>query len=469
MGDFTKSKHYSRHPTLKEALDRQACLGSEPKVFGFDVPTNHANGKKFFVLAGYDHFWARFSLAQSSRDRTANEILLEDLPTKMYFDIDLPKSSRISFRVEKTVQVLLEHMRDVLDSDVPSFSDTTLEWNMYDSVSDKKYSYHLVFQNVVMEDVAHCGALYRRIEMRLRNAIRDGLIDESLFFYTTDDGIKECVLDFRVYTRKRLFRTLYSRKHGRDVFLLPLDELEYQSSFERELGETQKLRFLESLLQHFPASSPPLVHSILEVTGKKPIYTTHTAFRLMSDQNARRTTLNFGSSAGKLDDQATLGLTISASQGVYQSYRVGSPLGDSVTGLPGDTINVGGREIPKLCILMGNELGHLLQRRVLYYTVSSNGCCFRYQWNSRECYVHGIKHKSNHTLSTVYLGSNIAYRHSCYHDDAKGDLLELPAELTSSAIVQNALSRYVQSLVPTRSFVSLGDLLAPVIDLIPLD
>lgn len=160
------------------------CIASGLPTFARD--TGRGALKSFFAC-GYEHFCLQLYRDGVERYRSVYELLQADKPTKIYLDFDHGcVKDRDEFH--KSTTKFVKHMYGVLlertgKADVPFY--------VLDAGTDVKLSLHVIFE-CFLADIP-----------TVKNFVQY-VLDQCPCAY----------LDNKVYTRNRLFRLLYSKKHG---------------------------------------------------------------------------------------------------------------------------------------------------------------------------------------------------------------------------------------------------------------
>ncbi len=151
----------------------------------------------------------------------ANELLYDNLPCKLYIDLDLKKGPSVSqevydtYRISDMIRVTLTVIDAAAKVFIPNSSlcdDVIKLVSMQDSKLPKK-SAHLIFPNIVFSRRAAaqtfmCHALFIAQQTDILNSE-----DKQLFFSCVDPG---------VYSKNRVFRLPYQSKWGQTNVLRPM-------------------------------------------------------------------------------------------------------------------------------------------------------------------------------------------------------------------------------------------------------
>lgn len=143
------------------------------------------SGKKVFYTGSVDEMHRMYDACEKKHHY---EVILENRPTRLFLDVD------------STTQICIE--------DIVSFLQVALQFqfgfedlqpvDILDSCSDTKWSWHIVFPNIVMKNAYHVGAFVRRVVLAAQEHAWVQAIDTA------------------VYTKNRMFRLKGSSKFGQD-------------------------------------------------------------------------------------------------------------------------------------------------------------------------------------------------------------------------------------------------------------
>lgn len=192
------------YSTLRQAI--QNCPG-QCRIVAEDIS---ASGQKQFYVGTVDRLR---SIHDSQQEHHWYECLLENRPTKLFLDIesDRPVS------VEQIVAFFARAVQHQFGRDC--------EFQILNSCSQTKLSWHVIAPDLVFKNVYHVGAFVRRTVLAMQN-----------------DPIA-LAIDTAVYTKNRMFRLRGSSKMGSERILTHNDpwwELLVQTS-----GAVETLECLE--------------------------------------------------------------------------------------------------------------------------------------------------------------------------------------------------------------------------------
>ena len=180
------------HPSKNDNLSGlQQCVNTKLPIYSKDVSEN---GAKVFFCCGYEYFINQKYIR--TRPKNIYEVLQWDKPTKIYFDIDLPRDKwkgDLQHCLRELLAELRKFAKDRLKVD-------DLQLYTLDASTMAKISLHII------------GGLFLNSVINVFEFVRD----------FTNESKNQLVnwIDEGVYTRNRSFRLAYSTKHGRTNPLL---------------------------------------------------------------------------------------------------------------------------------------------------------------------------------------------------------------------------------------------------------
>lgn len=196
-------------------------------------------GKRRFLVASYASFWRLYSRCiRRSQLLHFYEIIRAGDVTKLYFDLEFVRAKNCDADTERMVQVLKET--------VAGLSGRSVEKGIVElsSTTEKKWSKHLIFENVCFHDNIQAGEFATEVCENMQ-AAHPGL----LMVRNNDDELVPFV-DLAVYTKNRCFRLVGSSKFGKPTRLLPDEHpREGRLSIAKDL-------FFDSLVCNVSAGTP---------------------------------------------------------------------------------------------------------------------------------------------------------------------------------------------------------------------
>ncbi len=210
----------------KDSKPQDRCLAyGELNKFSCYMCTEE-KGRTYYCYRNYKHFETHF---KTKNCRNWFELIRPDLPTKLFFDYDekTPEDPGKSYSEE-----IISKINKVLDTHVPDYDPELM---------------------IVLDGSRQCGSFWKVSFHFIYNSLWcfDSMNSHKLFFdkmHSKENFDKDPILknfDKAIYTRNRVFRTLFSKKKGNTTVLLP---------FYDSIGRTpqMKFEFLDSMVQYFP-------------------------------------------------------------------------------------------------------------------------------------------------------------------------------------------------------------------------
>lgn len=221
--------------------------------------------------------------------RVGYELLVQNRPSQVYFDLDADMVAenvdkiafvRNNFHLDfsafwrelvkdsSRVQVCSKHLAG---EDRP-IEDLASSCIMYHTVREEKFSWHVVFPEIILRNNFECGALRRQFERWVITKYgSDG--EKNSYYVNVEDNIRVMILDGGVYTKNRVFRLCENAKlrrpfdptkdlckHYRCHSFVVNDELK-----ERVISpDNVKEHFYESLIQYIPHISYKDIFTVSE-------------------------------------------------------------------------------------------------------------------------------------------------------------------------------------------------------------
>lgn len=130
---------------------------------------------------------------------------------KLYFDLEFMKDVNEGLDGEFMVGRVVGMVEEMIERDVGRFVEL-------DSTTGKKFSRHLIFEDVGFSDYGMCGGFVEELVERLR------VEEPECVMVRKKGGVEEeftTFVDLAVYSRNRCFRLVGSSKFGKDTRLLP--------------------------------------------------------------------------------------------------------------------------------------------------------------------------------------------------------------------------------------------------------
>lgn len=247
-----------------EALTFARTLDDDVRVFSYELRDSDVPGKRAYLVTHPVHLWKVLQMRKPS-DRCMYEVIAEDAPCKLYFDLEFerkynPGRDGVAM-VEKLVAVACREWEEIFGD--PCSTDDVL-W--LDSSTAKKFSCHLIFQMTRMfRDNREAGAFVRLLCEKMKNlaslkkesssALAASRTARANPLVRNRSGSEVLFCDEGVYTRNRNFRLFHCTKLNKDTPLV----LAENDSYVRSLGKPRddKDIFLDSLITWPPESGLP--------------------------------------------------------------------------------------------------------------------------------------------------------------------------------------------------------------------
>ncbi|DAZ95128.1 TPA: hypothetical protein N0F65_009759 [Lagenidium giganteum] len=193
----------------------QAAAGTDdwfPRVFAFE---GASDGRRRFLVTTLAAFWKQYKETASS-ERHVYEIIRENVPCRLYFDLEFSKPLNPGVDGDALVARLVCLLQVQLFRCYQMAFSKTGHIVQLDSSTDAKFSRHLIIHlpgNVLFKNNLHVGAF-------VRSMVSDLISTDaaSPFDVEGSDG-KTLFIDLGVYTRHRMFRIWKSSKYRKHVCL----------------------------------------------------------------------------------------------------------------------------------------------------------------------------------------------------------------------------------------------------------
>lgn len=243
-------------PVQVEALTFARTLDDDVRVFSYELRDSDVPGKRAYLVAHPLYLWKVLQMRKPS-DRCMYEVIAEDAPCKLYFDLEFERKHNPGrdgvAMVEEMIRVVCEQWEDLFGD--PCGRDNIL-W--LDSSTDKKFSCHLILQKTRMfRDNREAGAFVRIVCEKMKNAAvaaeaaKKSALSASRAargnpLVRNRSGKEVLFCDEAVYTRNRNFRLFQCTKLKKDTPLV----LSENDRYIRSLGKPydDKDIFLDSLV-----------------------------------------------------------------------------------------------------------------------------------------------------------------------------------------------------------------------------
>lgn len=203
----------------------------------FSCETEVGGGAREFFLASATEMAKHLQMISADR-RCWYELIEERKPVRVYLDVEFSKSLNPHLDGSQMMRELLQLLIQFLSLNFPSLSQAEISFVVdLESVYAEKFSRHIVFPKVVVEDsaqvwnhflfaVSHLcifklGALMLQFREYLELRF-DSVPGARCCFVQTDKTDRAFVCDLSVYSKNRNFRMPFCTKRGKDAPLIPI-------------------------------------------------------------------------------------------------------------------------------------------------------------------------------------------------------------------------------------------------------
>lgn len=203
---------FQSFPLQQNAFDFcDARPGYGLRVWSFEIDNK---GRRRFIAASYESFWRVYSrFIRRGGDLHFYEVIRERHASKLYFDLEFQLKQNPAALPEEMVDALVGACAELCELRKLSRNGPGIV--ELDSTSEKKFSRHLIFENIAFHDNVQAGDFARgAVELLAAK-------DPSLVMVNSTDGEVVPFVDLGVYTKNRCFRIVGSSKFGKSQRLLP--------------------------------------------------------------------------------------------------------------------------------------------------------------------------------------------------------------------------------------------------------
>lgn len=142
------------------------------------------------------------------------EVIRENHACRLYFDLEYLQKWNTDKNANQMVQTLIDMVAQVSGKNIRRDSVVEL-----DSTSERKFSRHVIFRQVLFCDNEQMGCFVRDVVERIIEN------DENMMMVKKGEACEKVpYVDLGVYTKNRCFRLIASSKFGKKQRLLPLGE-----------------------------------------------------------------------------------------------------------------------------------------------------------------------------------------------------------------------------------------------------
>lgn len=214
---------WKNFPRQQEALEY-----AKTKLYGcMSFTYEQSNGQRYFMVAHPETFWY-YDSRKPQNERHTYEIIAENLPCKLYFDLEFdvkenPESNGTKM-IDTFVKIVILFIKQKFD--VVCNEEDVLD---LDSSTAEKFSHHLIFQSLIFSNNFHAGYFVKFVCSEIKNFLSEdqnpddngcfygGITTKDLLGLKTDKGL---FCDESVYSRNRHFRLYKSSKLKKNVPLI---------------------------------------------------------------------------------------------------------------------------------------------------------------------------------------------------------------------------------------------------------
>jgi hypothetical protein len=95
-------------PRQAEALEYAAGAGADVHVFAYECLAL-SDGRRRYLVTSYEHFWHTYKQV-ADENRHHYEIITENVPVKLYFDLEFSREANTQRNGDEMVDLLLEEL-----------------------------------------------------------------------------------------------------------------------------------------------------------------------------------------------------------------------------------------------------------------------------------------------------------------------------------------------------------------------
>ena len=215
------------------------------------------NGRRRFCVESYQEF-TKVYLAYDIELCHYYEVIRENVPAKLYFDIDIYEKEGVESQGSARVEMFLKYVNHCLFYEYGKTC-VRLHALQLDSSTTQKFSQHLIYPEVIFSDNLECGSFVKKIAAAAKTVLMGGdscemarsfpIDDLKMLFIKNSKSEMEFIADLAVYTRNRHFRLLRSSKLDRDAHLVVAEDNKFPVISDEQL-------FMDSLVSARAGSSP---------------------------------------------------------------------------------------------------------------------------------------------------------------------------------------------------------------------
>ena len=173
--------------TMYSLQDALRCRTEQDIVIAEDITSA---GQKKFLVGTVERLHEKYSTMQQ---RHWYECLIENTASRIFIDVE-------SVTSDPNIQQIVEFFKQAVQLQFPTLGTIPI-FEIMDSCSSNKFSWHVICTNVYLKNVYHVGAFVRKTVLAMQGA------------HGTD------AIDTAVYTKNRMFRINGSTKFGSERVL----------------------------------------------------------------------------------------------------------------------------------------------------------------------------------------------------------------------------------------------------------
>lgn len=242
-------KNFARQ---QEALDYAKTKSHGCMSFTYE----QSNGQRYFMVAHPETFWF-YDSQKPQNERHTYEIIPENLPCKLYFDLEFDQKENTELNGIKMIETFIKIITMFVKQkfDIICNEEDVLD---LDSSTAEKFSHHLIFQSLVFSNNFQAGYFVKFICSEINKFLSEDLDPEdNVCFYggiTVKDLLdlktnKGLFCDQSVYSRNRHFRLFKSSKFKKNVPLVLSNTNKYKLPEKSHCEDCfEKQIFLKSLI-----------------------------------------------------------------------------------------------------------------------------------------------------------------------------------------------------------------------------